>query len=154
MSINNQDFLSIAKDILVSGSDEVHFRTSVSRAYYNLFHQVMDLVGKVPRIDNDGNRLNVGVHMLLIKYLEGEASNDLSLDKKGLCKIANSLKWTKKNREYADYFLNKNVTKLNANQVIDECERVKKLISVLIKSNQSPPLNPCKTEQQLNQLDL
>ncbi|MFL7883071.1 hypothetical protein AAD041_06410 [Proteus mirabilis] len=133
MSIENSDFLSFAEEILKPSCDEVFIRSAASRAYYCIFHQISSIVGNIPKLDSDGNKINAGIHLCLIKYLEGNAYQDLSLDKKTLCKLARSMKWTKQVREDSDYYLNKNITLLKAKQIITEAHNVVNLVSGLKK---------------------
>ncbi|CDH26432.1 hypothetical protein [Xenorhabdus bovienii] len=131
MSISRDDFLSSAENILKNSNGEICTRNSVSRAYYSIFHSIASIVQQPPSIDENGNRLNLGVHARLIRYLEGNAHIDLSLDKKLLHKLANSMKWAKSAREDADYHLNCNISKMKAGQVIEEAKRVNRWVSIL-----------------------
>ncbi|CDH04432.1 putative bacteriophage protein [Xenorhabdus bovienii str. oregonense] len=131
MSIAQDEFLLSAENILKNSTGEVCIRNSISRAYYNIYHSVTSVVKRVPEVDKNGNRLNLGVHARLIRYLEGDAYIDLSLDKKLLHKLAYSMKWTKSEREDADYHLARNIQKLKATQIIKEAERVNAWVAVL-----------------------
>lgn len=133
MSIESVDFLSAAEEMIKSNNDEINIRNSISRSYYSIYHKILSAVKSVPRPENYGGTSSSGVHKALIEYLEGDAHKDLSLDKKSLCKLAHSLKWTKRLREDADYFLGQNITKLKATQIIGEAHKVIGNVDTLLK---------------------
>ena len=91
MPFDFNNYEAFGKSLLENGTDEVHFRNSVSRGYYSFFHKVKKILGY-----SDKTVIN---HIDLI--------NELRSDRrlKGGAKLSNFMKTCKTHREAADYYM-------------------------------------------------
>ena len=104
MTVRGDDFVAFAKWMLDHGSDiEICYRCTISRAYYGSFHFTIDYFN-----------LPTGIsHMDVLRYLEN----------KGLTHEKEMLFQLKLSRENADYHLDNNFGKGNANWSIKLAEK-------------------------------
>lgn len=114
--ISPNDFLSFAESAM-DMDDEVGFRNAISRAYYSMFHQVMNTLKNPPTgVKN--------IHKELSDYLQSpEALRMEPFDKLSMVQLSALLKQQKSKRCFADYDLSMNFSKTDAKEAITIAKR-------------------------------
>lgn len=128
MSVSGKDFLEFA-EFSLDLDTEIGFRNSVSRAYYSIYHTVLDIIeGNIPNYSGGGS------HSSLIKYLE-DSSNPEKYDKRQLKRLSYILKQQRDLRCDADYELDIDIiTKATANDSIKQAHRIADICSELLNA--------------------
>ena len=112
MPVTSNDFIVAARAFL-SQESEAAYRSSISRAYYALYHAALEkaIAGGYCR-----ERMK-STHKQLVEHV---AIKDLNLSRK--------LNAKKMKRHHADYELNRAFTRRDAELEVAECERIVKMI--------------------------
>lgn len=119
MSVSSRDFLQFASECL-SGEDEIWFRNAVARSYYAAYHHTRKHFPQAPQES----------HARLICYLAGEeAARKEPATENQLKSLAYILREMKKKRIIADYKLEKTVSRREAENCIQQCNKLIKKIS-------------------------
>lgn len=128
MSVNANDF-RVAAEQNYNFETEIGYRNCVSRAYYSMYHNVLELITQeIPRYSQKG------VHACLLTYL-AEGSADEPYEPKELRKLSYVLQQQKSNRSKADYDLDSDkVGKLMAEDSIAACGKVAQICVDLAKA--------------------
>ncbi|MGJ8524096.1 hypothetical protein R84981_002814 [Carnimonas sp. R-84981] len=108
MSIRGRDFLKVAKLCQEEGS-EVACRSSASRSYYALYHEVCSALVHCPPYNHEG----------VIRYLtEGSQRHREPYELTDLMSLGAVLRQLKKKRVFADYNLGETFDKNDAESTI------------------------------------
>ncbi|ARX34726.1 MULTISPECIES: hypothetical protein [Proteus] len=119
MSVTAKDFLDLAKSNLSENSSEMEHRNCISRAYYSLYHATCSSLIYCPPTTHQG----------VINYLFSPAERKKEpFDQKILISVGAVLKQQIIKRHMADYELNKQVFKSEAESSVMAIEKtIKKL---------------------------
>ncbi|MFO2968471.1 HEPN domain-containing protein [Legionella pneumophila serogroup 1] len=106
--------------ILVNGQSEIDYRNATSRAYYSAYHEAKRVGAR-----SNGHSKKSGTHNMLIEKLKthiGITPIDQALKQIGIL-----LSMCKKQRTKADYFLNVQYSKTDAQQTINLADKILQL---------------------------
>jgi len=125
MSNSHVELFNMAETIYKSSTSEIEFRTVVNRSYYAAFHHARIFHDALPSVGNAPTH-PVGVHEKLIQQLlnpsfsKSSNENVYNLSKS----IGYILKNIKKLRTSADYHLDLQVTKTNADTALIQSKSI------------------------------
>lgn len=130
MPVSPSDFLTLAKE-LSEGESETEWRSSVSRAYYASYHQLLDFPEEFDMLSEPG----LGSHDQLFKTLRaakcrGGKSNTI---KGKLIVLGNEMLQFKQQRTLADYRLNDTITQSDAQVAVATAESVAEVAAEVLK---------------------
>ncbi|SSN07952.1 Uncharacterised protein [Klebsiella pneumoniae] len=125
------DFLGYAKNLIKNDTSEVAIRVAISRSYYSCFYHAIDLIKSGYTNSDEWKALRFGEHKKLIYSLHHYRGCCERVPKKLAAKVADRLKYLKTMRQNADYDLKSPQSVLQANQVINESDRLVELINSL-----------------------
>lgn len=117
MSVNAEDFLLTAEQLLNNGSHEIDYRNSISRAYYATFHALTPLSNHLPRAQS----------------YKAKGSHDEKISKLMHCSLAhpqakmlravgNEIQKRKAQRVKADYDIDRTIAKTDAEEQLRKAE--------------------------------
>ena len=132
MSVNAEDFLQSANDLLQKGTVEMDYRNCISRAYYASFHAAQTVANSLPTPKNYQPK---GSHdEMICKLSKCELIHPQA---KELKVVGNMIRKIKGQRVIADYRINNAIDKadakeqfLKADLVINEINR----LSIILKT--------------------
>ncbi|MEY1087326.1 hypothetical protein ACSBQN_08450 [Morganella sp. B601] len=130
------DFLGYAKNLIKNDTSEVAIRVAISRSYYSCFYHSIDLIKPDYISSDEWKSLKFGDHKKLIHSLHHYSGCHGYVPKKLAAKVANKLNYLKTMRQDADYDLKSPQTVLQANQVINESDKLIELINSLEVSSE------------------
>lgn len=124
MSINGRDFITAAEKCLEL-NEESGIRSCISRSYYGMYHEVCNLLTNCPPTSHEG----------VISYLAGDARRKQEpYTPISLTQLSAILKQQKTKRKLADYDLNYNFTKLEAESSLEVGKKMIKKVDELKNS--------------------
>jgi len=111
-------YFDLAKD-LQDSEDEASLRSSISRAYYAVFHEAKEIISEIDnyeKIPTPSDKINI--HWWLINYFRS----------RGQSVIFEKLRQLKTIRNQADYDSLPHISKREASSAIIETEKILKLL--------------------------
>lgn len=119
MSVTAKDFLDLAKCNLSGSDSEIEIRNCISRSYYSLYHLTCSSLSHCPPTTHQG----------VIDYLFSPSERKKeSIDQSTLISVGAVLRQQKIKRHLADYELDKDVYKSEAESSVIVIEKtIKKL---------------------------
>lgn len=128
MAVIYKDFLGEAKAMLSSASSEIGYRSSMSRAYYSLYHAAVTHADEVhiPPVSS----LSGPTHKTLRAFYTDGLYSDKVLQNK-MKRVGYSLKVLHEGRCKADYNLASHVQAIDADVHFQRCEANVKLVEEL-----------------------
>lgn len=119
MSVTAKDFLCLAKSNLSGNSSEIEIRNCISRSYYSLYHVTCSSLSHCPPTSHQG----------VINYLFSPAERKKEpINQNTLMSVGAVLRQQKIKRHMADYELDKDVYKSEAESSVMVIEKtIKKL---------------------------
>lgn len=122
MPVSCADFIDQAEVLLESNpEDEMHLRSSVSRAYYSAYHSSLDFANSVsvPPVSDCGGR----THEKLRLYY-GESFHPVRDVRLKYRKVGYKLKQLHDNRVVSDYLIGLDVTETTARSHLERCKQL------------------------------
>jgi len=113
VSVSSEDFLQQSRKLCELHA-EIDFRSSISRGYYAVYHFAADTAQRLQL--PDAKKMHVGVHERLISRFEAVGP--------GLRKTARKLRDLKRLRAMADYQLDEQVLREEAELCLAEASRL------------------------------
>jgi uncharacterized protein (UPF0332 family) len=131
MSVNAEDFLQSASNLLTKGTHEIDYRNCMSRAYYASFHAVKLAANALPEPTSYKPK---GSHdEVICKLTKCVATHPQAIELKA---VGNMMQKIKAQRVIADYRINNSIGKPDAEQqflkaqlVIQEINRLSALLN-------------------------
>lgn len=126
MSVNSEDFLLAAEQLLNNGSHEIDYRNCISRAYYSSFHALAPLSSHLPPAANYQPK---GSHDEKISKLTRCSSNQP--EAKTLKAVGYEIQKRKAQRVKADYYIDDTIVRSDAEEQLLKAKFLLKQIANL-----------------------
>ncbi|VAX16429.1 hypothetical protein MNBD_NITROSPINAE03-1683 [hydrothermal vent metagenome] len=127
MPVTPNDFLLSAEE-LIKGSREIDFRNSASRAYYSCYLECRSFAEKLPEVPTGEG----GAHMKVIRKFKEHIVKDESREyDEAVRKIGYQLIQVKSLRTKADYYIDGDYSRKDAEQTIEMVKRIKDKIVIV-----------------------
>ncbi|EJG0649806.1 TPA: HEPN domain-containing protein [Vibrio parahaemolyticus] len=123
MSVESTAFYEFAQRIMNDWKDEMTYRVCISKSYYCAYHSVKKQIQHLP------SYVGVGVHQSLIEYLQSPSTSDVPCkDIRRLYKrLSYILRAQRDSRVIADYHLNSEVSRKDAEDALNTTKSILKL---------------------------
>lgn len=110
MSVCGQDFIDFAEKCVNFG-DEIGFRNAIGRSYYGVYHEICEKLEKCPDLKS---------HQAVRDYLINDSwlKGNEPFDKMKLVQTGTYLKHMHIRRKWADYELDRDMNKADAESII------------------------------------
>lgn len=123
MSVSGQDFIEFAEKC-VTFDDEIGFRNAIGRSYYGVYHEICDKLEKCPSTES---HQGVRDYLTNTAWLKGYEP----FEKFKLIQIGVWLRHMYTRRKWADYQLDRDMAKTDAEAAIIMAKRAMDAIKVM-----------------------